>query len=51
MFVKRGDANPIKIIDPVDVDHKSTQKALKKALIAAKEIEDKILTAKTEEKN
>jgi hypothetical protein len=51
MFVKRGDANPITVIDPVDVDHTNTKKALKKALIAVKEIENKIVAAKLEEKN
>lgn len=32
MFIKVGDLNPITIVDPVDVDDKSTKKIFKKTI-------------------
>lgn len=43
MFIKRGDLQPITVIEPADVDTKSTKKALDKAkdLVKAEKLEDK----------
>lgn len=32
MFIKIGDATPLTIIDPIDIDDKSTKKALDKTV-------------------
>ena len=45
MFTKRGDSNPITIIDPIDVDNESTKKSLKKTIKAVKDLEEKIVAA------
>ena len=49
MFRKNGDLNPITIIDPIDVDSKSTKKSLKKAIETVKDLKEAIvLTPKNE---
>jgi len=48
MFIKRGDLQPITVIEPVDVDTKSTKKALDKV---KKNISDELQEDKKNNKN
>jgi hypothetical protein len=39
MLIKRGDLNPIRIVNTTDIDVKSTKKQLKKAIQDIKDLE------------
>jgi hypothetical protein len=42
MLIKRGDLNPVRIVNTTDIDVKSTKKHLKKAIQDVKDLEKEV---------